>query len=271
MAKTTAKRGVEKQPRFVPAHEKTTSEKIKEFILLIFVLAFFVGGGGYYLFKFVNKSFGNLDHLNKLNETTLQISQLVDSIRQVYTIHQDEKITSMDRLIEIGAIPASLVVNDRGNRRVINPYGGNIVIEAAAPLINKEENLESPTFKMSYQGLPKTACSSLAIMDWGNNLKGLIAVAIGSVNLQTGEDRALKDIDKKKETEEVIEITDRQGRKRLIKRPSRPRMNVAKPNDEFMATPFSSNIAKMECSCGSANNCSFALHYTVFSVDSQDK
>ena len=119
MAKTTAKRGVEKLPKFVPAHEKTTSEKVKEFILLVFVLAFFVGGGGYYLFKFLNKSYGNLDHLNKLNETTLQISQLVDSIRQVYTIHQDEQIASMDKLIEIGAIPASLIVNEGGKRKIV--------------------------------------------------------------------------------------------------------------------------------------------------------
>lgn len=267
MAKTTAKRGVEKLPKFVPAHEKTTSEKVKEFILLVFVLAFFVGGGGYYLFKFLNKSYGNLDHLNKLNETTLQISQLVDSIRQVYTIHQDEQIASMDKLIEIGAIPASLIVNEGGKRKIVNPYGGNIVIESSDPLVNEQENLASPTFKMSYQGLPKDACSSLAIMDWGNNLKGLIAVAIGSVNRQTGEDEALRDIDKKKETEETIEIKNSQGKKRFIKRPARQKMNVAKPNDEFMPTPFSEHVAKMGCSCGGSNNCSFALHYTIFSVN----
>ena len=48
------------------------------------------------------------------------------------------------------------------------------------------------------------------------------------------------------------------------------RMNVAKPNDQFIPTPFSKGNAEMGCFCG-RNDCSFALHYAVFSTETDKK
>ena len=48
------------------------------------------------------------------------------------------------------------------------------------------------------------------------------------------------------------------------------RMNVAKPNDQFIPTPFSKGNAEMGCFCGQ-NDCSFALHYAVFSTETDKK
>ena len=249
-------------------------QKIKEFFILIFVIAVFLGGGGYYISKFMQKRYDDLQYIETLNKTTLEISQLIDNIRNIYTIHPNEPAESTENLIKMGAIPEKLVRGTGDKKYLENPFGGRIIIEPSDVLWDEKGKVSSPTFKMSYQGLPRRACIDLASLDWGDSIKGLLAVAIGSVDSRTGEDNALHDIDltpekekAEKEAQKKEENDDDFGFSMMRPR-MRYQMNVAKPNDQFMPTPFSRGNAEMGCFCGQ-NDCSVALRYAVFSVDNK--
>lgn len=217
----------------------------------------------YLLFSFLKVNYQSLQFLTKLNMTTHQISNLVDNIRTHYMVYDQEKETSVERLIEADAIPHSIIAED--NKSLINPYGGNIIIAPSDRLRNIKDNLESTTFKMSYQGLPKDVCVNLAMMDWGDKVKGLLAVAIGYYDAENKTDIALEDIDRKEEDVKFTSFTDVKGRRRSIRQRRHYSMNVTKPDDHFLPTPFSRGNAKSGCKC-TEDNCSFALRYTVFGV-----
>ena len=220
------------------------------------------GTAAYFVFSFLKVNYESLKFLTKLNYTTHQISNLVENIRTHYMVYDDETETSVERLIEVDAIPQSIISEDN---TLVNPYGGNIIIAPSDRLRNVKENLESTTFKMSYQGLPKDVCVNLAMMDWGDKVKGLLAVAIGSYDEKTGVDEALADIDRKETEVKFSSFTDDKGRKRSIRQRRHYSMNVSKPDDHFLPTPFSRGNAKSGCKCKN-NNCTFALRYTVFGV-----
>lgn len=252
-------------------------QKIKEFFILIFVIAVFLGGGGYMVSQFMQRRYDDLQYIKTLNQTTLEISQLIDNIRNTYTIHPDEPAESTENLIKMGAIPEKLVRSNGEHKYLENPFGGRIIIEPSDLLWDEKGKVSSPTFKMSYQGLPRRACIDLASLDWGDSIKGLLAVAIGSVNGATGEDNALHDIDltpekekAEREAEKANESEDDDFRFSMMRPRMRYQMNVAKPNDQFMPTPFSRGNAEMGCFCGQ-NDCSVALRYAVFSIDNPKK
>jgi len=248
--------------------QEEKKQKRKEMLEWIFLISVIFVTVAYYFWKTVQKSFLDLQYYTTLNQTTTQISQLVDNIRNVYKIHAKEKVSTMEGLIRIGAVP-KVMMDDFGN--IKNPFGGNIYIIASEPLENIKEAVKSPTFKMSYQGLSRRACVSLATMDWGDKMKGLVAVAIGAVDSDTDVDSALKDIDAKPEPAKVVTYTDKRGRKRVYRPRQEIEMNVAKPNDDFIPTPFPKDLALSGCSCGNHKNCSFALRYTVFGVDKPNR
>lgn len=235
--------------------QEELAHKAKNFFICFFVVAFFVGGSGYLVSRFVQNQVDDVQYMKMLNRTTLEISQLVDNIRNVYLLYPDEPPQNIDKLIEAGAVPETLVQNDGNGKYLKNPFGGRIVIEPSEPVGNKDNTVFSPTFKMSYQGLSRRACIDLAVMDWGDNVKGLVAMAVGNVDEMTGTDSALQEIDKDNSMNE-------KGRLRRM----RYQMNVAKPNDKFMPAPFSRGNAETGCFC-SENGCSFALRYAVFSIE----
>lgn len=244
-------------------------QKIKEFFILIFVIAVFAGGGGYLVSQFMQQRYEDLQYIKTINKTTLEISQLIDNIRNTYAINPDEPAENMDELIRMGAIPQTLVRTGDNGVYLENPFGGKIVIEPSDVVWDKSNKISSPTFKMSYQGLSRRACIDLATLDWGDSIKGLLAVAIGNVDYATGQDSALHDIDmtpekEKAEAKNQPQPDDEFG---IMMRPRMQyQMNVAKPNDQFMPTPFSRGNAEMGCFCGQ-NDCSVALRYAVFSTE----
>lgn len=244
-------------------------QKIKEFFILIFVIAVFAGGGGYFISQFMQQRYADLQYIKTINKTTLEISQLIDNIRNTYAINPDEQAENMDELIRMGAIPQTLVRTGDNGVYLENPFGGKIMIEPSDVVWDKSNKISSPTFKMSYQGLSRRACIDLATLDWGDSIKGLLAVAIGNVDYATGQDSALHDIDMtpEKEKEEAKNQPQTDDEFGIMMRPRMQyQMNVAKPNDQFMPTPFSRGNAEMGCFCGQ-NDCSVALRYAVFSTE----
>ena len=228
------------------------------FATILYLTAAYLG------FSFLRVNYQSLQFLTKLNMTTHQISNLVDNIRTHYMVYDDETETSVERLIEADAIPRSLIAKD--NKSLVNPYGGNIIISSSDKLRNIKDNLESTTFKMSYQGLPKDVCVNLAMMDWGDKVKGLLAVAIGYYDESKKYDVALEDIDRKETDVKFTSFTDVKGRRRSIRQRRHYSMNVTKPDDLFLPTPFSRGNAQSGRKCRT-DNCTFALRYTVFGVE----
>lgn len=216
--------------------------------------------------KFVRFSQKKVNDLTQINYTVAQISQIVDNIRQVYMIHGTDTVLNNEFLLKSGAVPKLLV---RGNR-IVNPYGGDIIIKPSVPIVNKQEDLSSPTFKMSYQGLEREVCINLALLNWGDLSKGLQAVAIGFID-PAGKDVAMETIDNPPPPDEPEEYLDASGQ--LRRRPVLPKyhMNVAKPKDKFVPTPFSYEKALAGCRCEGRPNCTFALQYMIYGVDAPKK
>lgn len=243
-------------------------QRRKELLEWIFLLSVLFGTAAYYSWKTVQRSLRDLLFYTTLNQTTNQISQLVDNVRNTYKIRNLKEISTMDSLIETGAIP-KILIDEFGN--VKNPFGGDIVIETSEPLENIKEAVTSPTFKMSYQGLSHRACVALARMNWGDKLKGLLAVAIGQTDPDTGIDNALTDVDAKPKKVKEITFIDSRGRTRVYRPRQELKMNIAKPNDDFMPTPFTEDGADAGCTCSVNRNCTFALRYTIFGVDKPNR
>ena len=248
-------------------HKKLRQQKEqrKKLLLLIFewvfVICLFGGGLLYYAHQFFQSTKKQLAELNDVEISVNQISQLVDNVRQMYAIYPGENSFDAKRLMEVGAIPSKMVQNGQ----IINNFGGLVIIGPSHSLKNIKEAVESPTFKIGYQGLTKEVCMTLATMDWGDKVKGLLGMSIGSVDYK-GNDSAFSDIDKQIEKPKPIEYKDKYGRTRYRRPRLRFRTNVARPDDEFLPTPFTLSQAELGCNC-LEKNCSFALHYTVYNVD----
>ena len=266
LEKEAAERKILEERRLARRRKEERQAKIKRILEILFLVCFFVGGAIHYLNRWAKKSINKLDQDTTLDATTQQVSQIIDNVRMAYAIYNEEKEFSMERLIELGAVPESIVYG----KQAYNLYGGDIVIEPSRPLENIKEAVESPTFKMSYRGLPHQVCVDMAIMDWGDKLKGLLAIAIGKYD---GEhDTALEEIDKIYKKPEPIVFIDKRGRKRTLQPRQHYVMNVAKPGDDFMPAPFSLEFAEGGCDCAKhESDCSFAWRYTIYAVDNPNR
>lgn len=255
-------RRILEERRIKRRQKEARDAKIKLIAEILFLICVFCAFLFYYVYDWLNSSKRKLNRDIMLNATTQQVSQLIDNVRTVYSTYTNEKEISMKRLIELGAVPKSIMYG----KEAYNLYGGEIVIEPSKPLENVKEAVESPTFKMVYRGLPHDACVNMALLNWGDKLEGLLAVAIGSYDGTT--DTAMEEIDKVYADPKPIVYRDRKGRMRRIVPPKKYQLNVAKPGDRFMPTPFSKTNAENGCSCNRLySDCSFAWRYTIFAVD----
>ncbi|MEE6206425.1 MAG: type 4 pilus major pilin [Alphaproteobacteria bacterium] len=266
LAQEAIERKILEERRAARRRKEAREAKMKLLLEVLFLLVVFVGGAMYKMHKFAAQSKYKLEQDTLLNATTQQVSQIIDNVRKAYAIYSEEKEISMERLIELGAIPESIV----DGKEAYNLYNGNIVIEASRPLENIKEAVESPTFKMAYRGLPHSVCVNLAVLNWGDKINGLMAVAIGDYD---GErDTALDEIDKIYEEEKPIEFIDKFGRIRTIQPRKHYALNVAKPGDSFIPTPFTRDNAEGGCSCSrSDSSCSFAWRYAIYAVDKPNR
>ncbi len=243
-------------------HQKEQKKKFLMVVSLCVMFALlFASIFLHYTHRFFQSTKKQLADLTDIEVTVSQISQLVDNIRQMYIIHQDERVLAKEKLVEYGAVPAAMLQGGS----IVNNFGGKVLIEASKPLENAKEFVMSPTFKISYQGLSKENCVALAMMDWGGKEQGLLAAAIGSVDYQ-GNDTAFTDIDKEAERQKPVKYRDKFGHMRYRKPHMHFSTNVARPDDKFVPVPFTQSQAELGCNC-SGTNCSFALHYTVYNVD----
>lgn len=211
-----------------------------------------------YLCRFIGFAVHRYRQNKMIKSAVVQIAQLTSNIRVFYAVHSDEPIPSIQKMVEVGALPMSLF----SDNTITNPFGGQIIIEQAQSLRDKKGRLISPTFKIAYQGLSQEACVRMLTIDWGGKKQGLVAVAAGHKQ-PDGSDTALTDIDDDFIRRQTVEKTDKDGKKRLIQAAVHYKLNVARPNDNFQPTPFSEEAAYIACDCEAYDNCSVALNYTL--------
>lgn len=217
----------------------------------------------YYGYQFYATASKKLIYMTRLNDVIAQISQVIDNVRQAYILYHENFDVSAGRWSDKNYIPKVLIKNNH----LRNIYGGEILVASSETISNERGTKTSPTFKISFQGLSKSVCMDLAQMNWGDKRRGLVAVAIGSVDRQ-GFDSAFNDVDAEQRAVTFREIMDKTGKVYRIRERMPEKRNVVKPNSPYMGPPFSSNDADLGCNCQTTSNtCSIALRYAVFKVD----
>ena len=256
---------------------ETNYEKVKEFYhhnrktlrKLFFVVVFFLS-----LFTAIHISktlIERFNYVSRLNSMINQMALILDNVRALYAI-DPKRPNIMNVLVHSGTIPPDYIKNGM----LINRYGGRIIVENSVPMIDSEGN-EYPTFNMSYQGLSRDICIEMATIHWEGIGSGLIAEAIGVVEIY-GIDTAIQDLDRdavttneSADTEDIYGVdtairdldrdaitTNKKTSKQYVKHDYIS--TVAKPHDNFIPTPFEKDQAERGCAC-KKNNCSFAMRY----------
>lgn len=193
--------------------------------------------------------------------TVEQISSLVSNIRAI-SIQYPERKDLKTQLIASGALPHKMVKNGE----LYNIVGGNIDISYAKEADTINPFVKVPTFKISYQGLSKTMCKALAMLNWNVKESGLISEAIGHVD-ENGVDTALRDIEEDYNENRRSVVIDEKGKPHVVHKIPYQLTTVAKPDDSFISIPFSEDLADKGCSCGVKKTCSFAVRYAVYRTE----
>lgn len=109
----------------------------------------------------------------RANKTLDQISLLITNIRTLYANQYNYTGLNNDALEDFELVSADM----KSGTDYVNPFGGKIKIEAT----NGNAN-----FAVTYTGLDKQACITMATADWGSTASsGLVSVAVGEAATTT--------------------------------------------------------------------------------------
>ena len=106
----------------------------------------------------------------RVNQTLDQISMLVMNIRTLYSNNIDYSGLSDTVAINMGIVPNNMLTT--GSDGIINAYQGEIKLGTAS---------NNRQFTVTYSGLPREACVTIATADWGLQAgSGLQSIGIGT-------------------------------------------------------------------------------------------
>ena len=109
----------------------------------------------------------------RANKTLDQISLLITNIRTLYANQYNYTGLDNDALEDFELVSADM----KSGTDYVNPFGGKIKIEATNGGAN---------FAVTYTGLDKQACITMATADWGSTASsGLVSVAVGEAATTT--------------------------------------------------------------------------------------
>ncbi len=111
----------------------------------------------------------------RVNKTLDQISMLVMNIRSMYSANTNYAGLGAQIAIQMGIIPNDMLApgaNRSAASKIYNAYQG--VVQLAPGGANNQQ------FTVTYAGLPKEACVTIATADWGSQAgSGLLSIAVG--------------------------------------------------------------------------------------------
>lgn len=224
---------------------------VRLMLLLLFICAIVIYGA-----KLGQTAWQHLRQQRLLNETTAQVSQLVDYMRKIYEQNKENNSKLNTKFIITQAIAEAMQFKEKSE----HPFGGKIMIAPSHTVVDTD-GLTADTFKISLQNLPHQACVDLAQIVWGTYEQGLRAVALGHID-ERGQDKAFDDVDYQHEEAKIIQVQDDNGQWQSVALPPRNMLHVAQTNRQNSEALFSKREAVFGCDCGNQKSCSLALHYT---------
>ena len=156
---------------------------------------------------------------------------------------------------------------------------GNSSTEVALAKVSEEGHLTILTSSLAETtGIKGTLRNVFGIEEALSRAATQVGISVSDISLiRINEatpvigDVAMETIDNPPPPDEPEEYLDASGQ--LRRRPVLPKyhMNVAKPKDKFVPTPFSYEKALAGCRCEGRPNCTFALQYMIYGVDAPKK
>ena len=122
----------------------------------------------------------------KVSKSMDQISMLVANIRTLYSGQVDYRDLDSDIAVQLGAVPSEMVKstttgsgsNQTTTNALVNPFGGSVTVEVGASG-NKATKTDGSSFIITYAGIGRDICVSLATPDWGSgSSSGLVSISI---------------------------------------------------------------------------------------------
>ena len=113
----------------------------------------------------------------KINKTIQQIAEITTNIQTLYLQQDDFNGLSNTTAVQMGVVPDDLKTNaDRyGGIEISHAFNGNVDISYV--------NDNPKSFSITFTGLPKEACMTLATTNWGSSSTGLVGVLVGETSM----------------------------------------------------------------------------------------
>ena len=112
----------------------------------------------------------------KVNKTLDQVSMLVTNIRTTYGNQSAYTGLTPSALISYELVDREMYHSSTS--KLVNPYNGNVTVAAAGT--------GDVSFTVTYEGLPREACASIASSNWGDSAaSGLVSMQINDSDEHT--------------------------------------------------------------------------------------
>ena len=124
----------------------------------------------------------------KTNQIADNASMIIANIRTMYAQQKNFTGLNNESAVSMGIIPDELVVRDNSGNysSLTNSFNGSVFVSAAKA---NGDDTEQTAFVLSFNGLSKEACITLATNDWGSSFSsGLIVVKVQNGGLGSSSD-----------------------------------------------------------------------------------
>ncbi len=112
----------------------------------------------------------------KINKTIQQIAEIATNIQTLYVQQDDFSGLSESTAVQMGIVPDDLKTSAGryGGIEISHTFNGNVYIDY---------DYDNPkSFSITFNGLPKEACMTLATTNWGSSSTGLVGVLVGEIS-----------------------------------------------------------------------------------------
>ena len=113
----------------------------------------------------------------KINKTIQQIAEIATNIQTLYVQQDDFNGLDNTTAVQMGVVPDDLgtSVNRYGRIEISHAFNGNVYIDY--------DYSNPKSFSITFKGLPKEACMTLATTNWGSSSTGLVGVLVGETSM----------------------------------------------------------------------------------------
>ncbi|CQD41621.1 type 4 pilus major pilin [Yersinia mollaretii] len=101
---------------------------------------------------------------NKIQRAQGLLGSIQSAVQSNYATRTNYTGLAVNEITFSAAIPRSFLYGTGTGAKIINPWGGDVLLTAGTP---------NTTYTVTYQGIPPSACVSMANVDLGNSMVGL--------------------------------------------------------------------------------------------------